>query len=206
MSDRYEVRMAGSGSHGLVTAGLMLADAASRDGQYALHTQVRSEEISGGACVSDVIISSAPITYPKLVQIDVLIATTLEAYCSYVSLLSQETLLILEDSCFANLRAPINAHRIPLIKVAERVTGTPALAGVVALGVLTRLTSTASREAITCSVRERTSEGNREDYLLALLAGFGEAVKVLRGSMQREYPEMSVLPKPAARLARAALG
>ena len=39
MSERYEMRMSGTGGQGLIMAGILLAEAAIRDGKNAIQTQ-----------------------------------------------------------------------------------------------------------------------------------------------------------------------
>ena len=78
---RYSIRLAGFGGQGVITLGYVLANAASiHDDLYALMTQSYGPEARGGSCKSDVIISEAPIDYPKSREVDILVALSNDSY------------------------------------------------------------------------------------------------------------------------------
>ena len=61
MSNRYEIRFSGAGGQGLITAGIILAEAASIvEDQYAVQSQSYGPEARVGASKSEVIICDAP--------------------------------------------------------------------------------------------------------------------------------------------------
>ena len=71
MSKRYEIRFSGAGGQGLITAGIILAEAASIiEGKHAVQSQSYGPEARGGASKSEVIISDSPIDYPKATIVD----------------------------------------------------------------------------------------------------------------------------------------
>ncbi|HEY75811.1 MAG TPA: 2-oxoacid:ferredoxin oxidoreductase subunit gamma, partial [Thermoflexia bacterium] len=47
MTDRFEIRLAGTGGQGMVLAGILLADAAVRDGKRVAQTQSYSPQARG---------------------------------------------------------------------------------------------------------------------------------------------------------------
>ena len=82
--DRWEIRFAGFGGQGVISAGYLLASSASiRGGMNALMTQSYGPEARGGECRADVIISDEPIDYPKIVDLDYLIAMSGDAFQGY---------------------------------------------------------------------------------------------------------------------------
>lgn len=81
---RWEIRFAGFGGQGVISAGYLLASSASiRGGMNALMTQSYGPEARGGECRADVIISDEPIGYPKVVALDYLIAMSGDAFQGY---------------------------------------------------------------------------------------------------------------------------
>jgi len=62
---RTEIRLAGSGGQGLITAGIILAEAAIYDRKNVVQSQSYGPEARGGASKAEVIISDGPIYYPK---------------------------------------------------------------------------------------------------------------------------------------------
>ena len=81
----YQVRVSGSGGQGIITAGIILAEAASLyEGYNAVQTQSYGPESRGGATKSEVVISRGEIDYPKVSKCDVLLAMTDEACEKYL--------------------------------------------------------------------------------------------------------------------------
>ena len=67
MTERFEIRLAGTGGQGAILAGILLADAAVRDGKNVVQTQSYGPEARGGASRSEVVISTQEIHYPKVI-------------------------------------------------------------------------------------------------------------------------------------------
>ena len=63
---QLEIRLSGFGGQGLITAGIILADAAIKEGKQAVQTQSYGPEARGGASKSEVIISDTTVDYPKV--------------------------------------------------------------------------------------------------------------------------------------------
>ena len=77
---RSEIRIAGAGGQGVVTAGRILAEAAILSGSNATHNQVYGPQSRGGASRSDVVIAGDEIGFPLADEIDLLIALSGEAF------------------------------------------------------------------------------------------------------------------------------
>ena len=83
---RLELRLAGEGGQGLITAGIILAEAcAEYTDLNAVQTQSYGPESRGGASRADVIISSDEIDYPEVKTPDVLVVMAQEAADKYAS-------------------------------------------------------------------------------------------------------------------------
>jgi len=66
MSDRYEIRLAGSGGQGVILAAVILGEAAVlHEGLAAVQSQSYGPEARGGSSKSEVVISKAPSTTPR---------------------------------------------------------------------------------------------------------------------------------------------
>ena len=79
--DTNRIVLSGSGGQGVITAAIILAEAAVlHEGLDAVQTQVYGPEARGGATRADVIISTKPIHYPKVVNPNILVCLTQEAY------------------------------------------------------------------------------------------------------------------------------
>ena len=72
MKGRYEIRLSGSGGQGLVTAGIILAEAVGlQPDRFVCQSQSYGPEARGGASKSEVIVSDEEIDYPKAIKPDV---------------------------------------------------------------------------------------------------------------------------------------
>ena len=82
--ERCRLVFSGSGGQGVITAAIILAEAAVLyEGLIAVQSQAYGPEARGGATRSEVIISDTDIFFPKVNQPNVLICLTQEAYNKY---------------------------------------------------------------------------------------------------------------------------
>jgi 2-oxoglutarate ferredoxin oxidoreductase subunit gamma len=171
---RYEIRLAGTGGQGAILAGIILADAAIRDGKNAAQTQSYGPEARGGASRSEIVISEGEIDYPKVLEPDITLCMSQEACDRYTGQMRKGGLLVLDTDHVS--RAPTTrAVRIPLTSLARDVTGRAITANVVGLGLLAGLTDIVSRESLEDAVESRAPKGTSEVNLQALAAGYEAA-------------------------------
>ncbi len=180
MSKRYELRFSGAGGQGLVTAGIIMAEAAAIiEGRYAAQSQSYGPEARGGASKSEVIISDEPIDYPKATAVDACLALTQQAADKYAGGIKPGGVLLI-DSDFVK-REPEGDFRVvkfPIIRTARDEVGREIVANVVALGAMVALTGIISREAGEQAVVARVPEAFIELNKKAYNTGF-EKVKAL---------------------------
>ena len=73
--DRYEIRFSGSGGQGIITASIILAEAAGvYDGKYVCQTESYGPEVRGGVSKAEVVISNKVIDYPRVIKPSLLLA------------------------------------------------------------------------------------------------------------------------------------
>lgn len=168
---RYELRFSGSGGQGLITAGIIMAKAASiYEGKQAVQSQSYGPEARGGSSKSEVIISDGPIDYPKATTVDALLAMTQEACDKYTHDLKEGGILLVDSDLVTKL--PTNGNfkiiSFPIINTAKNDVGREIVANIVALGAMVALTGQVSREnaekAVLSSVPEAFIELNRKAF------------------------------------------
>ncbi|MDH3454563.1 MAG: 2-oxoacid:acceptor oxidoreductase family protein [Desulfuromonadales bacterium] len=177
MAERYELRFSGAGGQGLITAGIILAEAASIiEGKSAVQSQSYGPEARGGASKSEVIISDAPIDYPKATIVDACLAMTQEAADKYANGIKEGGILLL-DADFVQ-RAPegnFTVYRLPITRMAKDDIGREIVANVVALGAVIGLTGVVSKEAgeeaVLRKVPEAFKDLNKKAYNLGYTKG-----------------------------------
>jgi 2-oxoglutarate ferredoxin oxidoreductase subunit gamma len=180
VNDRLEIRLAGMGGQGMILAGVLLADAAIRDGKNAVQTQSYGPEARGGASRSEVILSSESIDYPEVIEADVLLCMSQPACDKYAHKLKRDGLLIV-DSGHVQRTPTTRAVRADLTAWAVEETGREITANVLALGFLVGLTDIVSHEALRETVLARAPAGTQELNLKALERGFHEAQALRAG-------------------------
>lgn len=175
---RYELRFSGAGGQGLITAGIIMAKAASiYEGKEAVQSQSYGPEARGGASKSEVIISDTIIDYPKVTKCDALLAMTQEACNKYSDDLKEGGVLLYDSDLVTKLPEG-NYKRVGfnIINTAKDEVGREIVANIVALGAMVALTGQVSREnaekAVLSSVPEAFLELNKK----AFSTGFEKAL------------------------------
>src|SRR6056297_2335599 len=96
---RYEIRLSGAGGQGMITAGIILAEAALHEENINVtQTQSYGPESRGGASRAEVVLSPENIDYPKVIQPDILVALTQEAFERYNSDVKGKGMIIVDES------------------------------------------------------------------------------------------------------------
>jgi len=182
MSQRYELRFSGAGGQGLITAGIILAEAAAIvEGLYAVQSQSYGPEARGGASKSEVIVSRTPIDYPKATSVDACLALTQEAADKYAADIKPGGLLLIDSDFVKRVPAgPFKTYALPIINTAKNEIGREIVANVVALGAMVALTEVVSREAGEKAVVSRVPEAFIDLNKKAFNAGY-DKVKSLMG-------------------------
>lgn len=175
-----EVRLSGFGGQGLITAGIILAEAAILDGKNAVQSQSYGPEARGGASKAEIIISDGDIDYPKVGEADVFLAMSQAACDKYAKALRPSGVLIVDTDHVKNVPVfPGRTYSVPITQIAVRETGKELVANIVALGVLVGLTGLVSREALETAVLDRVPPKTKDLNKQALAAGFAAAEEIL---------------------------
>ena len=178
---RYEIRLAGTGGQGAILAGILLAEAAIRDGKNVVQTQSYGPEARGGASRAEVVISEGEIHYPKVISADVLLALSQEACDRYFYGLKPDGLLIVDSGLIERVPSS-RAVAVPITRIAQDSAGQAISANVVGLGLVGGLTGVVSRRALEQAVVARVPKGTAETNLNAMAAGWERALAIKEGS------------------------
>ena len=183
--ERYEVRLSGSGGQGLITAGIILAEAAGiHDGKFVCQTQSYGPEARGGASKSEVVISNEEIDYPKAVKPDLLLAMNQKACDAYFFDLKPNGTIVV-DSTFVKQIPSSKAVAIPFTQIAREKLGKEMLANIVALGALALLTGVVSLRSLEAAVLGRLPRQMADVNKKAVEAGIEAAKSFLQEKAAR---------------------
>ncbi len=177
---RAEIRFAGFGGQGIISAGKITGRAAAiYDGKNAVMMQSYGPEARGGACNADLVVSDAAIGYPQLHRPGFAVIMSQEAYKKYGPTLDPEGTLIVDENLvdMEELPPPVErVYAIPATRLADEL-GRKIVANVVMLGALAAITAVVSRdamlEAILSSVPPRTKELNERAFVTGYERGEG---------------------------------
>lgn len=168
---QYEIRLTGSGGQGLITGGIILAEAAILDGKNALQSQSYGPEARGGASKAEVIISDKEIVFPKITECDLLLALTNVACKKYIKTLKKGGILVIDSSVDKPDRDDIKIYQIPIIETANEKLKKSMVANIVALGALNEILNLVSEESLEKAVLDRVPKGTEELNRSALIEG-----------------------------------
>lgn len=153
-------RISGSGGQGVITLGIVLAEAAIQDGKMAVQSQSYGPEARGGASKSEVIISQEEIFYPKVALPDIFVTMSQKAAEKYGHEIEEDGIIIVDSSMvdeYKNDKASV--YRFPITQIARDEFENPMYANVIMLGVITGMTDIVSLDKMKEAVKIRLSRG-----------------------------------------------
>ncbi|MDP3097547.1 MAG: 2-oxoacid:acceptor oxidoreductase family protein [Syntrophales bacterium] len=148
--ERCRMVFSGSGGQGVITAAIILAEAAVlHENLVAVQSQSYGPEARGGATRSDVIIAESQIHFPKVLQPNVLVCLTQQAYANYFSILRPGGLFI-TDSRYVKLGKKVDARQVelPMYETVMEKIGRPIVFNICMLGAVIGLTKLVKPESI----------------------------------------------------------
>lgn len=171
--ERHEIRLSGSGGQGMITAGIILASAASLyEGKTSVQSQSYGPEARGGASKAEVIISTEEINYPKVMAPDVLVALTQEAADKYVHDLKDNGILIVDSMMVKNPpKGKFKVYEMPIIVSAAEKAGKALVANMVTLSALNTICKLVTPEALEKAVLAMVPKGTEDLNKKALSVG-----------------------------------
>jgi 2-oxoglutarate ferredoxin oxidoreductase subunit gamma len=171
---RTRLVFSGSGGQGVVTAAILLAEAAVlRENLFAVQTQSYGAAARGGATRADVIISENKINYPMVNQPNILVCLTQESYNKYASIIRPGGLLLV-DTHYVKIERKVEARQreLPMFDSVMDKIGRAVVFNICMLGALLGLTQLVRTESILSVLSERMHadmvEINRQALQLGL--------------------------------------
>ena len=178
---RCRVVFSGSGGQGVITAAIILAEAAVLyENLNAVQSQSYGAEARGGATRSDIIIADSAIHYPKVIQPNVLVCLTQDAYNKFYPVIRPGGLLI-TDTRYVKTEKKVDAQQkeIAMFETIMDKVGKPIVFNICMLGVVISLTELVKSKSIMNVLERRIPADFLEMNRSALDVGIklGEAAK-----------------------------
>ena len=155
--ERCRLVFSGSGGQGLITAAIILAEAAViYEGLNAVQAQSYGAAARGGVTRSDIIIDDQTINFPKVNQPNILVCLTQEAYDQSYSIIRPGGLL-LTDSALVETKRKADARQVslPLYRSVQQEIGKTIVLNICMLGALQALTNIVSLESLLEVIKTR---------------------------------------------------
>jgi len=140
----------GSGGQGVITASIILAEAAVLyENLNSVQSQSYGASARGGATRSDVIISDSTIHYPKVIQPNVLVCLTQDAYNKFYQIIRPGGLLI-TDAHYVKTQKKVDAQQreLPMYESVMEKIGKPIVFNICMLGSVIGLTELLTPKSI----------------------------------------------------------
>ena len=175
--EKCRMVFSGSGGQGVITAAIILAEAAVLyENLIAVQSQMYGPEARGGATRSDIIISESKINYPKVIQPNVLVCLTQEAYNKFYPIILPGGLLITDTRYVKTQRkADAMQRELPMYQMVMEKIGKPIVFNIFMLGVVISMTQLLKPESIMKVLEARIPSGflemNRQALNLGMAMG-----------------------------------
>ncbi len=136
--ERTRLVFSGSGGQGVITAAIILANAAVLfENKNAIQSQSYGAAARGGATRTDIIIDDSQIFFPKVIQPNILVSLTQESYNKFAPIIRPGGLLLV-DSKYVDIQKKVDAKHIslPMFDTVMKEIGKPIVFNICMLGAL----------------------------------------------------------------------
>jgi len=168
-----QVVICGYGGQGIVLAGTILGQAAFNDGKWVGGTNSYGAAARGGTCRADLVISDQPISYPYVIEADIMVAMFQTAYDKYIGQVREGGIVVYDDH-FVSPREVASLKQVPVsaTRTAIEELKNEIVANMVMLGAAVEITGLVTKDALRSAIAETVAERLRELDLKAVAAGF----------------------------------
>jgi len=176
---RKGIVFTGSGGQGVITASIIMAEAAALYGGInAVQAQAYGPEARGGATRADVILSDEVIRYPKVIKPHVLVCLTQLAYDKYIHLIRPGGTLLTDIFHVRQLQqADARTFNLDMYREVMDKIGQPIVFNICVLGALLGLDELVKPEHILKVLETKVPKGMIETNKQALELGLDLARK-----------------------------
>lgn len=180
MSGNIEIRLSGTGGQGIISGGIILAEAAVIDGKEVVQTQSYGPEARGGASKAEVIISDEPVTYPKVIIPQYLLLMSPKAADLYADKVAEGGIILVDTSSVPSMpEVKARTIKLPISQLALEEIGNKQTANILAIGALAAIGDLVSLAALEEATRNRLPK-YADLNIRALRLGWDTAKKALR--------------------------
>ena len=181
--DQIEIRLGGTGGQGLITAAIILAEAAVKSGKNVVQTQSYGPEARGGSSKAEVIISNDEIAFPKVRKADILLVMSQEAAKKYGNEVVSKSIVISDSNLVHGVTFPKAVHfPVPITMLAREKVGNEIASNIIALGIVSCLSSILNKKDVLFAIASRLPAGTKALNKKAFNIGWKVAEDIIASS------------------------
>lgn len=170
---KISIKFAGSGGQGIITTAILLAQAAVTAGLNVVQSQSYGPEARGGACQSEVIISSNKIYHPKIITPNYMFIMSPTAFDKYYNGNNHFTYYIV-DNLVETVSTDIKY--LPITSIAIQKFHNKLVANLILLGVCCRLLEIIPLD-VAITILANHFKTNIDTNIQALILGYNLATR-----------------------------
>ncbi len=162
------IMIRGIGGQGVKLAGTIIGQAAINDGHHAIQSMKYGSAITGGETRSEIKVSTEKIIYPRVTDIDVYVALTLDDLENYFESIIYITVLEVAKRIPKEIKNKVILA--PILGIAEKI-GSSKVVNMVLLGILNQLFNLASTDSFIEAIKELTAKSFHKSNIEAFKQG-----------------------------------
>jgi 2-oxoglutarate ferredoxin oxidoreductase subunit gamma len=174
MKNNTEIRIAGFGGQGIILSGYIIGKAAAiYDNKFSTLIQSFGPEARGSSCSAQLLISDSQILYPYLVQPEIAIILSKDAFERFGGELKSGGIMLVEKDLVIVEKEPkgVKVYAVPATRLAEEM-GRKIVMNIITVGFFAATTGITSYEATRSAVESSVPPGTEEINLRAFDTGF----------------------------------
>ncbi|MBP1634780.1 MAG: 2-oxoglutarate ferredoxin oxidoreductase, gamma subunit [Acidobacteria bacterium] len=169
-----QIRIGGFGGQGVILSGIIIGRAAAiHAGLNATLVQSFGPEARGSSSSAELIVSSEPIWYPYVRELDMLVVLSQDAFNRFTPALKQGGLLVTEADLVKLDTPPAGARHfvVPATRLAEEI-GRKIVLNIITVGFFGAVSQLMPVEALERAVKDSVPPGTQELNLRAFRKGW----------------------------------
>lgn len=174
MKNNTEIRIAGFGGQGIILSGYIIGKAAAIfDNKFSTLIQSFGPEARGSSCSAQLLISDSQILYPYLVQPEISIILSKDAFDRFGGELKSGGIMLVEKDLVQAGKVPkgVKVYAVPATRLAEEM-GRKIVMNIITVGFFSATTGITSYEATRKAVESSVPAGTEEINLKAFDMGY----------------------------------
>lgn len=181
MAKIKQIVLCGVGGQGIILAGTLLGHAAFHDGKWVSGANAYGAAARGELCRAGVVISDRPISFPHVIEADILVAMYQAAYDKYIGQVKRETGVVIYDGNLVSSEEidGLKYVNIPATKTAIEELDSGAVANIIILSAAVAITGVVTKDALKSAIEKIVPERFKELDLKALDVG----IRLVRGRL-----------------------